>query len=232
MDQVPAMNHRFKSNGGHHQNQNVQRRKFNGNCFSCGRRGHISSNCNLQQSSNGGRFGNFKNKSSSASFATINRGQVNATNQLPVLAVSLSKNCDDYWIGDSGAGEHMTPRRDWLVDYHPLSKDEVVVVLGNNSLVPAAGYGKMPIITDDGRQFVVDRVLHVPGLRRNLFSLSELAHKGNRITLINDRIEITRDNQILLTGMRINKGIYRMDFRYCRVVSLNSSAVSDDQLMI
>jgi hypothetical protein len=54
---------------------------------------------------------------------------------VPALSIMKDTNDDrsDVWIGDSGAGEHMTCRLDWLTNYKKLEPKTIEVVLGDET---------------------------------------------------------------------------------------------------
>lgn len=214
--------------------QNVQRSAQNRLNPSHGvsSQGHNGHNNGQYRAQNGSRHLNYDNQMAHRN-ANVAEPETAHQDRVQVHAF-LTSVCDksEIWIGDSGAGEHMTSRRDWILNYNSLYDDEMVVVLGNGHSLPVAGIGQMKICTINAETFMVDRVLHVPKLKRNLFSLSEVTEKGYTVTLVQNSINVSMNDRIFLRGERVERGVYRMDFKPIRAVDVNSATitVSDSKL--
>lgn len=105
----------------------------------------------------------------------------------------------------SGAGEHMTANRDWIKNYRPVPDGAMEIVLGDDSTVPVAGIGTVYVLNEYNRWIAVEPVLHVPKLKRNLFSISEVEEKGYTVVVKDGRLEIIKGKTKFLTGNRIAK---------------------------
>ena len=85
------------------------------------------------------------------------------------------------WIADTGATIHMTPHLHWFRTYTP---NRTPIRLADNTIIYSAGVGDVefePVRRNGkpGRRLVFQRVLHVPDLRSNLFSVLYLTkNKG------------------------------------------------------
>lgn len=227
-DEVPALLHHKKLNT--HSNT-FKKKRFDGNCHFCGKRGHIAANCHARkQKSDQQQQGSGPQPwTRSANLASTSESR---TEFVSALTVTQTEDRSDYWIGDSGADEHMTPHRKWLIDYRTFENDRLVIVLGNNMKLSAAGVGSMRIYSEDGQEHLVKRVIHVPGLRKNLFSLSDIANKGHKVVLVDKKVQVLLTNNCVITGDMIQKGIYKMNFSLEKKVHLNSSVVSDEALRL
>lgn len=136
---------------------------------------------------------------------------------LPYRVSSLRASCvedvhDSSWIGDSGAGKHMTPHREWFTKYTPLPFGRSGVEIGNKAIVPVAGAGSVEIVTNKGESFVLSQVLHVPGVKFNLFSLREVTRKGYTVTMVDDNVFVNHGPNIILSGTAAGSGNYKMNF--------------------
>lgn len=121
------------------------------------------------------------------------------------------------WCGDSGSGSHMTPNRSWFLTYERLEKNHTDVVLGDERILPAIGIGVVPVVTSDGRRFALTKILHVPGLRRNLFSIGEVTKKGSghMASFANGEVYIyggSKLDVLEMNGTQISKGFFAMNF--------------------
>ena len=80
---------------------------------------------------------------------------------------------------DSGASRHMTGFKDSLSSL--TTKDSPHQVrLGDNSSYPIKGIGNAFYSIDSGKHLKMENVLYVPGLQKNLLSISGLEEKGLR----------------------------------------------------
>ncbi|MCO5564735.1 hypothetical protein L7F22_018403 [Adiantum nelumboides] len=97
------------------------------------------------------------------------------------------------WYFDSGASRHITSRKDLLcsLDAAPAGKK---VTCANNASYPIKGVGKILITISDGSDLCLPDVLYVPGIKKNLLSVSSLAKNGLRVIFEDDRC-IVRDRE-------------------------------------
>lgn len=109
------------------------------------------------------------------------------------------------WIADSGCSVHMTPFREWLIDYR-LLEEPVDVKLGDDKSLQAVGVGK--ICASFG---MLEDVHYVPGLAANLFSISSATEHGVEIMFVREKLDIYYNEQLVLTAPKVNK-IYLMEF--------------------
>ena len=82
----------------------------------------------------------------------------------------------DYWLMDSGASKHMTGFKESFVR---LSEHESPhkVKLGDVYQNPIKGSGESLYKLDSGKSLTMKGVLFVPGLKKNLLSISALDAK-------------------------------------------------------
>ena len=88
------------------------------------------------------------------------------------------------WLVDSGASSHMTWNQKLLTDYKEFEK----VQLGDQQTVDAVGIGNIHLMMFNVREpkkSVMYKVLYVPQLSCNLFSVRAAASKGNLLDLDN-----------------------------------------------
>lgn len=78
----------------------------------------------------------------------------------------------DEWILDSGCTYHMTPWRDYFLDYKESTGSKVL--MGNNMTCDVAGFGSIRFKLSDGSFKVLTGVRHIPDLKRNLISVGML----------------------------------------------------------
>ena len=85
----------------------------------------------------------------------------------------------DAWYVDSGASQHMSPKREWFVGFEPIPARKVF--MGDDSFKEAVGVGSIVVgmVLNNGIVYgKLESVLYVPGLARNLFSVSKATSRG------------------------------------------------------
>ena len=81
------------------------------------------------------------------------------------------------WFLDSGASFHMTRDKDLFTDLD--EKDlGVHIEMGDDGRYSATGIGTISFERDSGKPFILKDFMHVPGLKKNLFSMAMLEDKG------------------------------------------------------
>jgi hypothetical protein len=91
------------------------------------------------------------------------------------------------WIIDSGASRHMTRDQDRLSNLNE-KKTSYKVELGDKSTYPVEGFGQASVKLKSGNKVHLRNVLYVPGLEKNLVSISCLEDKGNRIAFVDGKV--------------------------------------------
>lgn len=117
------------------------------------------------------------------------------------------------WIIDTGASSHMTYDRDEYIEYQELEEARVIRFAGSQKGF-GVGIGKVKIIAIVNgykKEETLNDVLHVPGLRRKLFSLSAAMKRGCRGEFINDKIVIRGSNDLVKLVARRTNNLYFAD---------------------
>ena len=88
------------------------------------------------------------------------------------------------WLIDSGCSNRMTPYKDDLVT--KVERSDSLVEVENGTLVPAPHEGstRIHIVDIDGTKshnIILNNMLHVPGLSRRLFSVTQWTQSGGSI---------------------------------------------------
>ena len=179
---------------------------------------------NFQQGNNLNRppaiNNNFPNQASGyyAGQVQHNDGYAPDYDNLPHRVSNLHMSCtgsadtDDGWIGDSGAGKHMTPKFELFTTYKRLPPGRMEVELGNKQVVPVVGIGSIDIISKQGHPHTLLDVLHVPDIGFNLFSLREVTRKGCTVNMVGNDVFVYRGSELLLTGTANSDQNYTMNF--------------------
>jgi hypothetical protein len=94
---------------------------------------------------------------------------------------------DDMWIIDSGASRHMMGDQARLSNLNE-KKTSYKVELGDKSTYPVEGFGQASVKLKSGNHVHLSNVLYVPGLEKNLVSISCLEDKGNIIAFVDGKV--------------------------------------------
>lgn len=108
----------------------------------------------------------------------------------------------DRWIVDSSASRHMTPYRNLITDYKEFTTPGEIV-LGDGKLTEARGEGSI-YFTSGMFSGELKEVLRVPGLTKNLFSVSRAMAQNCEVRFANEPEEVhfLKDGQVKLIGHR------------------------------
>ena len=90
---------------------------------------------------------------------------------------------------DSGASRHMTSHSHQLKTLSK-GKSKYSVELGDNKSYPVKGTGSSSIRLEDGSNIHFNNILFVPGLHKNLLSISSLEDKGDRVAFIDGKVVV------------------------------------------
>jgi hypothetical protein len=98
-----------------------------------------------------------------------------------ILALSgMVPTNDNTWLIDSGASKHMTDFTDHVTNF--VEKEKHLHVLGDDARYNVKGVGTSTFQLDSDMQLQLREVLYVPGMKRNLVSISALEDKGYKVT--------------------------------------------------
>jgi hypothetical protein len=132
-----------------------------------------------------------------------------------VLISSLSGSVtpgEDTWLIDSGASKHMTGQRN-ILSCISEKKFSQKVTLGDDYQYPIKGVGESNHKLNSGNSLKMKEVLYVPGLKKNLLSISALEKKGFRVSFIDGEVLMWAKgetlNEAIIIGNEEN-GLYKL----------------------
>lgn len=191
----------FKKNCKNNNNQNVK------TCYYCKKPGHVISVC---------RFRLNKEK---------DKEQEKTGNAFIVTAsVGNEQQLCYQWIVDSGASEHMSFERNLFNSYNELSNKNVII--GDGRKLKAVGEGQITLKVYNGHDFIqstLNKVLYVPDLKMNLFSVTNAVNKGYVMKIDNNKCDFIKDNKVCAVATRSGK-FYIMNIKYDDTVNTNAMA--------
>jgi hypothetical protein len=173
----------------YHKGQRRQKDFSSYQCYHCDKMGHIAKNCPARRE----EYKKRNNKRHHA-HATEDDEPPNklAKEEIEeyVLFSALSGSVtpgEDTWLIDSGASKHMTGQKNTLSRL--IEKDSPQKVsLGDDYQYPIKGMGEATYKLDSGTPMRMKDVLYVPGLKKNLLSISALDKKGFRVAFIDGEV--------------------------------------------
>jgi hypothetical protein len=100
------------------------------------------------------------------------------------------------WIIDSGSSKHMIGDQTRLSNLNEKNTS-YKVELGDKNTYPVEGIGQVSVKLKTGNNVHLRNVLYVPGLEKNLVSISFLEYKGNIIAFVDGKVlSWSRDSSI------------------------------------
>ena len=101
---------------------------------------------------------------------------------------------------DSGASFHTTPHREIIQNY--VASDFGKVYLADGSTLDVVGMGNVRILLSNGSVWLLEKVRHIPELRRNLISVGQLDDEGHAILFVGGTWKVTKGARVLARGKK------------------------------
>nr|CAN81228.1 hypothetical protein VITISV_038889 [Vitis vinifera] len=115
------------------------------------------------------------------------------------LLFAIDSPLDD-WVLDSGASFHTTPHREIIQNY--VAGDFGKVYLADGSALDVVGLGDVRISLPNGSVWLLEKVRHIPDLRRNLISVGQLDDEGHAILFVGGTWKVTKGVRVLARGKK------------------------------
>jgi transposase InsO family protein len=182
-------------------------------CYHCDKMGHIARYCPARREEY-----KRKNKRHHAHAvedeeppAKMLREQIKDYVLISALSGSVTPG-EDTWLIDSGASKHMTGQRD-ILSCISEKKFSQKVTLGDDYQYPIKGVGESNYKLNSGNSMKMKDVLYVPGLTKNLLSISALEKKGFRVAFIDGEVLMWAKGETMKEAIVIGKeegGLYKL----------------------
>lgn len=174
-------------------------------CFNCRKKGHYANKCPEPKKKK-----TEKSKGYSENATAFN---INSENFC----------CEDSWIMDSGASAHVSYRRDFFFELDETKSG--TVSLGNNQVLTVNGKGTIKIqkfVDGCWTEGIINNVLYVPDLCRNLFSEGVITSTKNMTIVKEGKIAtVFLNGKAVAKATREENNLYKMLFRTI-ICSLNT----------
>jgi hypothetical protein len=120
--------------------------------------------------------------------------------EVPAFAATIDPKIDynEDWIIDSGYSNHMTNDDKKLEDMTNY-KGGREVLIADNSRLAISHVGKTTIPRYGPHQLQLNKVYHVPGLKKNLLSVSQLIEEGKYVLFGPEGVSIYRKVKVIGT---------------------------------
>ncbi|KAM1154683.1 hypothetical protein PS2_036738 [Malus domestica] len=146
-------------------------------CLHCGKCGHVSQNCRLKKHT------------------------VGAAKTIEVINEALFLTVDsplESWITTPGAAFHCSPHQGIMEKYTAGNYGKAY--LANNAALDIVGRGDVRVKLPSGARWVLHNVMHVPGLKRNLISVSQLTKEGYQVAIGPEGFVVMKEPLVLSYG--------------------------------
>jgi hypothetical protein len=110
-------------------------------------------------------------------------------------------NIFESWVVYSWSSFHATPHRKHFLDY--VQGDFGQVHLGDDAPCKVVGMGKVQINKNNGNQWLLKEVRHVPELRKNLISTWKLASEGCISIFTDIAWKVTKGSLVIEKGEKV-----------------------------
>ena len=117
----------------------------------------------------------------------------------------------DTWIVDSGSSKHMTSFKDSLSNLQKKDSPHKVK-LGDDYQYPIKGIGEASYRLDSDKPMKMKDLLDVPGLKKNLLSISALKEEGFKVAFVDGHILMWPRGKSIddATIIREQEGLYKL----------------------
>ncbi|KAK3023537.1 hypothetical protein RJ639_044891 [Escallonia herrerae] len=164
-----------------HSEKNNQLRWKNVRCYRCRQLGHVKRMCRVKLVDENANMvtdeasDQPKWKQCFSSVVAEALANTSATFSAPV-------NYEKEWIIDSGCSHHVTGNDSLFLELHQHSGDKMIIT-ADNSVHPVEKEGNVCIALERLKEddIVLSNVYHVPGLRKNLVSVSQITNSGKYV---------------------------------------------------
>nr|AAR87163.1 putative polyprotein [Oryza sativa Japonica Group]AAU89150.1 integrase core domain containing protein [Oryza sativa Japonica Group]ABF98081.1 retrotransposon protein, putative, Ty1-copia subclass [Oryza sativa Japonica Group] len=113
----------------------------------------------------------------------------------------------DEWILDTACSFHICINRDWFSSYKSVQNEDVVR-MGDDNPREIVGIGSVQIKTHDGMTRTLKDVRHIPGMARNLISLSTLDAEGYKYSGSGGVVKVSKGSLVYMIGDMNSANLY------------------------
>ncbi|KZV17034.1 hypothetical protein F511_34284 [Dorcoceras hygrometricum] len=185
------------------ENKRGTTKKFKGTCYNCGKPNHMAKDCRLPKngkSQNRGQANVVQDRSVPIDLSEIDLSAV-------VFEANLVDNPREWWV-DTGATSHICSEKGMFSSYTAVSDRKLY--MGNSTTSDVVGIGNVVLKMTSGKEVNLKDVLHVPDIRKNLVSGSQLSKAGFRLVFESDKFVLTKGGIFVGKGYQHN-GLFKLN---------------------
>lgn len=174
-------------------------------CFKCNGRGHIAKFCKKEDATGGTTKCNICKKSNHAEKdCYFRKNKTDDQTSTKDKVTFLASNCKtNKWILDSGSSSHITNDKNMFKNMRKIESE--IGTAKKSQILKAEGIG-----TVETDKCVLNKVLYVKDLSKNLLSVNEITKNGGKVIFTKEKAEIWKDN-IKLIGFRNGDGLWTVN---------------------
>eukprot|EP00253_Pinus_taeda_P032243 PITA_32243 len=181
-------------------------------CWACQKMGHYVATCPKRK--NKGRKG-----------ITTSAGVEQFASQFNqdfafITSTSSRSTSFDVWYIHSGASRHMTGAREFFSELAERAID-IEIVLGDDRTIRVVGVGTMTFERESLPPLKIMDVLYVPGMKKNLISVSAMEEKGFDVTFSGGQV-LMHPRGASITSAKVigdrSRKLYRFSFQSARAL--------------
>ena len=136
------------------------------------------------------------------------------------------------WLINSSALQTMCSHHTWFSNFTPLSQ-HTKVILGDNSTIPTVGSGHLNVKMLTNRKCInsiLQDVLYIPDLHRNLLSVSHLVWHGTEVLFFGKACQVFNCRKSLILEGGLHNNLYIMNMQVANCITVNIASLTP-QLM-
>lgn len=216
-------------------------------CFKCGNMGHMARTCfkNGGGSGSGNNPGNRRPKQCPICKKTNheeedcffrkkgrpeeskNKTAFFVENNEQNLEIEFEKKSLSNFVVDSGATTHMVNNKNILSEIKDY-KSEIGIAKKNQKLEAEA------VGTVNGEQCILNEVLYVPELSKNLLSVHAVTERDGEVTFKKNKVIVFKNGQKVLEGKKQENGLYTLDLQATKdtIIRNEESMLTEDKIQI
>jgi hypothetical protein len=176
-------------------------------CFHYQERGHLATNCPQKK----------KNKTvvgDATSEALVSQFELDFC----LIACMASGASGSVWYLDSGASFHMMGDKESFIDLEERDL-RMHIEMGDDGQYSATGIGTITFHRESSKPFQLKNVMHVPGLKKNLVSVTMLEDRGYDVVFSSGKAYLQHKaiGQVKKIGIRV-KNLYMLEVDGCNAM--------------
>jgi hypothetical protein len=165
--------------------------KYSRKCWKCGKTWNYKKDCKSKKVE--------KPKGSDSISSTEAKTSIEEGGDVYLASTSTHEDLD-VWLINLGVSYHMTPHREWFLEYEKYDCGDVF--LGDDSTTNIFVGGRVKLLLKYRRIRTLPRVLHIPKLSRSLISISKMDDVGVDIVFGKNTCKMVREEMVLMQVVR------------------------------